>query len=137
MISELFGIGSKIIDTVSDYFPSEKAKNEAKLKLMQMEEAGELNELKTRLDVIKTEAKSKDPWTSRARPSFMYVFYLIILLAVPVAILGIFNPIASESFTNGLTGFWSAIPSDLYWLFGAGYLGYSGFRTIDKRTLKR
>ncbi len=135
MVGEIFNIGTKLIDKISDYFPSEQAKNEAKMKLMEMEGKGELEELKATLDVIKTEAKSADPWTSRARPSFMYVFYIIILMAIPVAIVGTFNQEAALAFTEGLTGFWSAIPSDLYWLFGAGYLGYSGMRTIDKRGL--
>jgi len=44
------------------------------------------------LSAILAEANSADPWTSRARPTFLYVIYGIILLCVIGAIIGIWWP---------------------------------------------
>jgi len=41
------------------------------------------------LSAIMAEANSHDPWTSRARPTFLYVIYGVILLSVIGSIIGI------------------------------------------------
>lgn len=132
--SGLIGIGSSLIDRL---FPDPEAKAQAKLELLQMQQKGELKELEIGMSAIVAEAQSEDPWTSRARPSFMYVFYGVILsLTVVAPVVGIFAPLAMEQFfTNVATGF-KAIPEELWWTFTAGYLGYSGFRTYDKSKRK-
>lgn len=93
----------------------------------------ELASTNAQMEMIKAEASSSDPWTSRARPMFMYVFYLILLsLGLFVPAIGVFFPNHSAIFyTNVASGF-KAVPSDLYALFGAGYLGYTGFRSFEK-----
>lgn len=99
------------------------------MKVMELEQAGVV----AQMEMIKAEASSSDPWTSRARPMFMYVFYAILLLmGILAPTVGIFFPAHSAQFyTNAAAGF-KAIPSDLYALFGAGYLGYAGFRSFEK-----
>ena len=46
-----------------------------------------LEAIQARLSAIVTEARSPDPWTSRARPSFLYVMYVMLLWAIPMGVL--------------------------------------------------
>ena len=97
--------------------------------------AAEDSNLRTRLSAILAEAKSADPWTSRARPSFMYVFYLLILAAIPMGILHAFEPTIAQSIADGFQKWLGVIPSEIWALFGAGYLGYGHFRSKDKAAI--
>ena len=78
------------------------------------------------------EANSADPWTSRARPTFLYVIYGVILLCVMGAIIGIWWPAHVFQAAENLNRLLGAVPESLWWLFGAGYLGYTGARSFDK-----
>ena len=78
------------------------------------------------------EANSADPWTSRARPTFLYVIYGVILLCVMGAIIGIWWPTHVFQAAENLNKLLGAVPESLWWLFGAGYLGYTGARSFDK-----
>ena len=100
-----------------------------------------LEELQSRINegtiqVALAEAQSQDKWTSRARPSFMYVIYLYLLFAIPMGFTHAHDPSLAQNITTGIGNFFRAIPSDLYALFGAGYLGYGAFRSYDKRLIK-
>lgn len=119
---------------IDKLIPDPAAKAKAQLELAVMQQNGELKELETRMSAILAEANSTDPWTSRARPSFMYVFYfIIIMMTVVLPIVGIFNPEAMTQFYAHSKAGFDAIPEDLWWAFTAGYLGYSGARTYEKR----
>lgn len=124
------GLGGKLIDKV---FPDPVERARATAELYRMQQEGELKELEVRMSAIIAEAKSSDPWTSRARPSFLYVVYLIILAAVPMGFLHAARPELAANVAAGFKGWLDAIPADMWWLFGAGYLGYTGARTLDKR----
>lgn len=126
----LVGITGKVIDKI---FPDPVEAAKAKAELAQMQQAGELKELETRMSAILAEANSNDPWTSRARPSFLYVVYLVILAAIPMGILHAFNPALATGIAEGFKAWLNAIPEDMWMLFGMGYLGYTGARTLDKR----
>lgn len=63
---------------------------------------------------------------------FMYVIYILILSAIPMGIVFAINPALSANIIAGFGAWLKAIPSDLYALFGAGYLGYGAFRTVEK-----
>lgn len=119
---------------ITRFFPDPEQKAKAELELLQMQSNGELKALEARFSAITAEAQSEDKWTSRARPSFMYVFYFVILSMVVVApIIGVFFPEQMAAFfSNVATGF-EAIPEEMWWVFTAGYLGYTGVRTIEKR----
>jgi phosphotransferase system glucose/maltose/N-acetylglucosamine-specific IIC component len=93
-------------------------------------------ELETRMSAILAEANSKDPWTSRARPSFMYVIYVCILAGIPMGVLHAFYPAIAVGVAEGFKAWLQAIPDTLYTLFGVGYVGYSAARTVDKRRAK-
>ena len=43
------------------------------------------------------------------------------------------NPDFANNLTLGIKNWLDAIPGDLYALFAAGYLGYTGARSYDKR----
>jgi hypothetical protein len=125
----LFNILGKAIDKI---FPDPEQKARAQTALMQAEAEGRLEEIKVSLSAILAEAQSPDPWTSRARPTFLYVIYLMMLLAMIGSIIGIWWPHHVATAATNLTNLLSAIPENVWWLFGAGYLGYSASRSFDK-----
>ena len=129
-ITPIFSIGGKLIDKL---FPDPVEKAKAQAELARMAQEGELKELEVRMSAILAEAKSADPWTSRARPSFLYVVYLVILAAIPMGILHAFNPDMAMGIAEGFAAWLNAIPEDMWMLFGMGYLGYTGARSLDKR----
>jgi hypothetical protein len=126
-ISELLG---KVFDRV---WPDPEKKAQAQLELLKLDQAGELETFKTSMSAILAEAQSTDPWTSRARPSFMYVIYVMVLMAIPMGFLSAFRPEVAASVAQGMKLWLAAIPDSLWTLFGAGYLGYTGARTFEKR----
>uniref|UniRef100_A0A6M3LHI0 Putative holin n=1 Tax=viral metagenome TaxID=1070528 RepID=A0A6M3LHI0_9ZZZZ len=137
---DLLGIGKAVlgaVDTVADKFFVDAAdKEKFKLEALKMAQEGKFKEQEIQLSAILAEAQSSDPWTSRARPSFMYVMYLLILFAIPMGVLTVFNPGAAKELTVGVSAWLTALPDELYYLFGVGYLGYTGARSIDKRNKK-
>lgn len=133
-VTGLFTIGEKLIDK---FFTSDQEKADAKLKLMDAAAKGELDVLKVQLSAILAEAQSADPFTSRARPTFLYVVYILILTAIPFGVLWAFQPEIAERVATGFGMWLNAIPEPLYALFGAGYLGYTAFRSWDKRGPKK
>jgi len=119
----------KIIDKV---FPDPESAAKAKALLMSAEAQAEIARTQTDLSAIMAEAQSADPWTSRARPSFLYIVYVFILAALPMGVLYAFLPEIASDVADGVKSWLNAFPDQLYWLFGAGYLGYTGARSFDK-----
>lgn len=128
-LGAVFDFGSKIIDKL---FPDKTEAEKLKLAMLQQQQAGEFKDLEMRFSAIVAEANSQDPWTSRARPSFMYVMYTLLLAALPMGVLFAFQPDTAQAVTDGVGRWLNALPEELWWLFGAGYLGYSGARTFEK-----
>src|SRR3546814_15772983 len=91
-----------------------------------------LQEMQVSLSAILAEANSADPWTSRARPTFLYVIYGVILLSVIGSIIGIWWPAEVFQADDNLSKLLNAVPESLWWLFGAGYLSYTGARSFAK-----
>jgi len=117
---------------LDDVIETDEEKAKAKAKLLKLQQDGALKDMEVRLSAILAEAQSSDPWTSRARPTFLYVIYILILASIPMGVVWAFAPDVALSFTDGFTSWLHAIPDSLYTLFGAGYLGYAGARTVDK-----
>jgi hypothetical protein len=139
---DISGIGTALsgaIDTVADkFFVDAKDKEAFKLKAIELQQHGEFKAQEIQLSAILAEAKSKDPWTSRARPSFLYVIYIMILAGIPMGILSVFKPDMSVQIAAGMQAWLAAIPDPLWTVFGVGYLGYTGARSlIDKKSLKK
>ncbi|MFA6280371.1 MAG: holin family protein [Bdellovibrionales bacterium] len=125
LITPIFSLLDKLI-------PDEKARAEAKLQLMQQEGQQALQEIQAQLSPILAEAQSTDPWTSRARPSFMYVIYVLLLASLPMGVLFAFEPEVAKSVTEGFKAWLQALPEPIINLFGMGYLGYTGARSFEK-----
>lgn len=122
-----------VIDGVLDkIIPDAEERQRLKMEARKQAMDGNLKELELQLSAIIAEANSSDPWTSRARPTFMYVIYVLILSAIPMGILHAFNPELAFNISDGFNNWLTAIPSDLIALFGVGYLGYTGARSLEK-----
>jgi hypothetical protein len=128
-ITAVLDIGSKVIDKI---WPDAGEAEKAKFELFKMQQNGELDFAKTSLSAIIAEAQSADPWTSRARPSFLYVVYVLLLAGIPMGVLTVFNPEAAMNFTNGFKGWLNAIPEPILTLFGTVMLGYVVGRSYEK-----
>ncbi len=129
ILETLIGPISSIIDKI---IPDKEARAKAKLELIKLEGTQEMQLIEARLEAIVAEARSSDPWTSRARPSFLYVMYAMILWALPMGILAAFNPTAAKGIASGMNAYLNGLPEPLYALFGTGYLGYTAARQWGK-----
>jgi hypothetical protein len=128
-ITSIFSIGAKIIDKL---FPDPEQRAKAQLELLSMQQNGELQLVQTQLSAIIADAQSPDPWTSRARPSFLYVVYLLLLWSIPMGVLYMFNPEAAGRFTEGFGAWMRAIPEPVLTLFGVVMTGYVAGRSWEK-----
>lgn len=128
-ITAALDIGGKVIDKL---WPNAEDRDKAKFELFKMQQAGELDGMKTQLSAIIAEAQSTDPWTSRARPSFLYVVYLLILFSIPMGILTVWKPEAAANLTLGFKAWLAAIPEPILTLFGTVMLGYVVGRSYEK-----
>ncbi|WP_427964988.1 holin family protein [Altererythrobacter sp.] len=129
IIETLIGPLASIIDKI---IPDKEARAKAKLELIRLEGTREMQMIEARLQAIVAEAQSADPWTSRARPSFLYVMYAMILWALPMGVLAAFNPAAASDIASGMNAYLGGLPEPLYALFGTGYLGYTAARQWGK-----
>ena len=125
----LTGPVSKLLDKI---IPDPRARDAAKLELLALQGTQELDTLKAQMSAILAEAQSPDPWTSRARPSFLYAMYAIILWAIPMGLIAAFSPATASGIAQGMNGYLAGIPDSLWGLFGTGYLGYTAARQWGK-----
>ncbi len=132
MIEGLLNLGGSLIDKL---FPDKNEAARLKLELLRQQQEGQLKDVEQKMSVMLAEAQSKDPWTSRARPSFMYVMYALILFSIPMGILAAFNPDMATSIAAGMKSWLSSLPEGLWVTFGIGYAGYTGFRTMEKNRI--
>lgn len=115
-------IGAGLVDK---FFTSDEERASAKLKLLEMEQNGELQQLATSANVVTAEAESEHFLTANWRPITMLVF---------VAIIG--NNYLLYPY---LSLFWSAapaleIPPDMWGLLKLGLGGYVVSRGAEKVT---
>jgi hypothetical protein len=125
IIGPIAGILDKLI-------PDPKARDEAKLRLLELQGSQEMEAAKTQISAIMAEAESADPWTSRARPSFLYVMYALLLWAIPMGLIAAAQPQMAKDIASGMNAYLNGIPEPLYALFGTGYLGYTAARQWGK-----
>ena len=129
LLEALIGPLTTIIDKV---IPDKAERDRAKLELLRLQGSQEMALLQTQLSAIVAEANSADPWTSRARPSFLYAMYALILWAIPMGLIAAADPAMAKGIGEGMTAYLRGIPEELYALFGTGYLGYTAARTWGK-----
>ena len=125
---------TNLISSAFDRFiPDPVQAAEAKLALAKADRDGDLEEVRVGLSAILVEGGSADPWTSRARPMFLYVVYILILSAIPMGIVSAINPLVAANITAGFKGWLDAIPEPMLALFGTVMLGYTISRSWDKK----
>ena len=129
ILETLIGPITSLLDKI---IPDKEARARAQLELIRLEGTQDMQMIEARLQAIVAEAHSKDPWTSRARPSFLYVMYVLILTALPMGVLSAFNPAAAKDIAQGMNAYLGGLPEPLYALFGTGYLGYTAARQWGK-----
>ena len=129
IIGEIIGPVAGLLDKI---IPDPKARDAAKLELLKLQGSQELELVKSQMSVVLAEAQSADPWTSRARPSFLYVMYALLLWSIPMGLIAAVQPTLATGITNGMNAYLNGIPEPLYALFGTGYLGYTVAREWGK-----
>ena len=107
--------------------PNRYARDKAKLELIAL--AGDIDRPAT---PEAEPAAAKDRWVSRARPTFLYVMYAMILWALPMGVIAGFRPQTADAMARGMTAYLASLPDALYALFGTGYLGYTAARQWGK-----
>ena len=129
ILDSLIGPIAGLIDKI---IPDPGARDRAKLELIKLEGTQELERVRTQLSAIVAEAQSNDPWTSRARPSFLYVMYALLLWAIPMGLIGAVQPEMAKGIAAAMNAYLAGLPEPLYALFGTGYLGYTAARQWGK-----
>ena len=126
------GLGKLVKDVVGTFkldpgvkaqIDAEVARNNHELAIKELEiqariEEAHTKEIEAASGNIRAEAQSGDRYTSRARPSFIYVMLLILVCNY------ILFPFIHRTPID--------YPEALFWLFGSAILGYTGARSWEK-----
>ncbi len=129
LIEAIIGPVAKLLDKI---IPDPEARDRAKLELLKQQDSQEMQVVQAQLSAIVAEAQSTDPWTSRARPSFLYVMYALLLWAIPMGLIAAVRPDTAMAIAKGMNAYLAGLPEPLYALFGTGYLGYTITRQWGK-----
>ena len=129
ILDAVVGPVAKLLDKI---ILDPQARDKAKLELLKLQGDQEMQTIGAQMQAIIAEAQSADPWTSRARPSFLYMMYALILWAIPMGLIAAVQPGMAKGIADGMTAYLRGIPEELYALFGTGYLGYTAARTWGK-----
>lgn len=126
------GIAKIISEGIDKVVPDANVRLEAKTKLAELEKNGELQELHDYLDLLKTEAASDDNYTRRARPTALYVIYILLCWGLLCSVISIFSPGKSAEMLNIFNTFFTRLPDNFYTLLETLFGIYAGARTIEK-----
>ncbi len=129
IIAPVAGLLDKLI-------PDPRAREAAQRELLRMEGTQELERVKTQIAAILAEAQATDPWTSRARPGFLYVMYALLLWSIPMGLIAAIRPQSAAAIAQAMNAYLSGLPEPLYTLFATGYLGYTVAREWGKAKAK-
>jgi hypothetical protein len=121
-----------IDDAINKIWPDPEKRASADAVLIKAQADAAIAQLQQQMSVMMAEAQSTDPWTSRARPSFLYVMYAMILVCLPFGVLWAFDPVIGQRMADGMQKWLAAIPDMLWQTFMVGYMGYTGARTYEK-----
>ena len=128
----LDGIIGPVAGLLDKLISDPRARDAAKLELLKLQGDQSLDQLRVQVQAMTAEAQSADPWTSRARPSFLYVMYALLLWSIPMGLIAAAQPQMARDIADGMTAYLNGLPEPLYALFGTGYLGYTVARTWGK-----
>lgn len=130
--AERDGIIGPVANLIDKIVPDTDARDAAKLALLKLDCGSELEQIRIQLAANAMEAQTVDPWTRRARPSFLYVMYALLLCAIPLGLIAAVQPEMAKNIAAGMNAYLAGIPEPLYALFGTGYLGYTVAREWGK-----
>jgi hypothetical protein len=108
------------------------ARMQARAKLDRLQALTQPDRMEERGHAASVDAAALDRWTSRARPTFLYIMYAMILWALPMGIIAAVSPRMAQAIATGINGYLAGLPEPLYALFGTGYLGYATLRQWGK-----
>ena len=114
MIGDIISLGTTIIDKI---FPNKEAADQAKLKLLELQQTGELKELEARAQIVTAEASSKHWLAANWRPLTMITFVILIV---------------SRWFGWAAPNLAEAEYLKLWSIVELGLVGYVGGRTLEK-----
>jgi hypothetical protein len=77
---------------------------------------------------LRVELQSQDAFVRRARPTFNYIFYTVLIFNF------IFIPIYQLITGSSLDVI--ELPTELWTVFGVGFIGYGYLRTVEKTAVK-
>lgn len=122
------------VATITDkIWPNPTEAEAAKIAEMKERTADAVALLDAQNRAANAEAASSDHWTSRARPSFMYVMYIMILWGIPMGILAAISPSTAVAVGEGFKAWLGAIPTTLWEIYGGCYAIYTWKRTDEKK----
>ena len=131
-MSILEGIIGPVAGLLDKIIPDPRARDAAKLELLKLQGGQEMARVQAQMAAVLAEAQSADPWTSRARPSFLYVMYALLLWSIPMGLIAAVRPEMAAGIARGMNAYLNGLPEPLYALFGTGYLGYTVAREWGK-----
>ena len=123
---------SLIKDGIDKIWPNPTEEAAAKVALLKATSDAAIAQLMAANSIMLAEASSSDKWTSRARPSFLYVMYGMILWALPMGVLFAIDPVRAAAIATGMQAWLNAIPDTLWNMFGFCFVGYTASRTFEK-----
>ena len=86
-IDDIFANATKLLDdAICRIWPDPKDAASAQVLLIKANADAALASVRQQMSVMIEEAKSDDPWTSRARPSFLFVMYMLMLCGIPMGV---------------------------------------------------
>lgn len=128
-------IGS-VADTIKDgidkIWPNPGDEAAAKVLLIKAQVDAAVATLDAQNRAANAEAASADPWTSRARPSFLYVMYALILFSVPMGLVSAYDMATASQIADGMKDWLAAVPPQLWDVFGLSFAVYTGGRSYEK-----
>lgn len=129
VVGEVTGIDSigEAIEAIKGNQLSPEQEAELRKRLIEQENAlieAASEEVESRAGIIRAEASSEDNYVRRARPTFLYLMYIV--LGINFAVIPLLRVFGVEA--DPVT-----LPGNLYALFGVGYTGYAYLRSKDKQ----
>lgn len=132
-VTSAISMGGKLLDdAINKIWPDPAAKASAEATLMKANADAALAAMQQQMSVMLAEANSTDKWTSRARPSFLYVMYALMLSSIPFAVIWAINPNIGTNMATGMKYWLGAIPDNMWTTFQFIGGGYMVGRSIEK-----
>lgn len=126
MFGTILNVVSKVVGTLIPDKPKEVIRNlvgdtiksdkQLMVEIREIELA--IDNAKDQRKLIRTALRSEDPYVRRARPTFLWLMYVVILVNF------IILPVLGKPLLD--------LPNALYYLFGTAFLGYGAARSWDK-----